>query len=89
MFKTIYTYWLNHNNNNTLKSKINLWYLKDIRSFNVMSSSNLSYLVSSLNAPKIKLIKTVRANTSFDNLSAYTAVYLAATLLLVTAFLVI
>lgn len=71
----MYTFWTKSFTNNTLKSKLNLWYLSDIRSFNVMSSANLSYIITTLSGPKLNTIKTFRSSKNL-NYFIYYLIYL-------------
>lgn len=66
MFKTMYGFWLNRLSNNTLGYKLNIWYISNVRSFNILSTSTLNFMIYSLNSPKVKYIKTIRSNVNFD-----------------------
>lgn len=67
----MYTFWTKSFTNSTLKSKLNVWYMSDIRSFNILSSSNLSYLITTLNKPKLNIIKTHKSSKNLDYFIIY------------------
>jgi hypothetical protein len=68
MFKTMYTFWLKNNISNTTSLKLNVWSIDSIRVFNILASSELTYLIYNLNTPKLQTIKTVRYSYSFESI---------------------
>lgn len=82
----MYSFWLTSLSSNKLNSKLNLWFIDNIRLFNILSSSMLSYLIYSINSPRLNYIKTFRQALNFDYVLYY--FWLILLLLLLSTYLI-
>jgi len=82
----MYSFWLTSLSSNKLNSKLNLWFIDNIRLFNILSSSMLSYLIYSINSPRLNYIKTFRQTLNFDYVLYY--FWLILLLLLLSTYLI-
>lgn len=81
----MYTFWLNNKSRASYDININLWFLNSIRQYLVLSASQISYFVSSLDSLKLLNLKTTK--TYYDFLVVYKFLFLL--LFVAAAFLVI
>jgi len=83
MFKTMYTYWLKNRNRASTNINLNLWLLNSIRQYAILSTTTLSYFISSINGLKLINLKTTK--TYYDFLVVFK--FLSLVLLAAAAFL--
>ena len=62
----MYTFWLNNKTRASYDVNVNLWFLNSIRQYLVLSTSQISYLVSSLYGLKSLSLKTTKTYYDFS-----------------------
>jgi len=61
----MYTYWLNNKNRASTNINLNLWLLNSIRQYAILSTTVLSYFISSINGLKLINLKTTKTYYDF------------------------
>lgn len=61
----MYTYWLNNKSRSSVNINLNLWLLNSIRQYAIISTTTLSYFISSLSGLKLVNLKTVKTYYDF------------------------
>jgi hypothetical protein len=65
MFKTMYNYWLNNKSRASVNVNLNLWLLNSVRQYAILSTTTLSYFISSLDGLKLINLKTTKTYYDF------------------------
>lgn len=61
----MYTYWLNNKSRSSVNINLNLWLLNSIRQYAILSTTTLSYFISSLNGLQLINLKTTKTYYDF------------------------
>jgi hypothetical protein len=61
----MYTYWLHNKSRMSTNVNLNLWFLNSIRQYAILSTTTLSYFISSLSGLKLVNIKTTKTYYDF------------------------
>ena len=75
----MYTYWLRNKSRTSYEININLWFLRTIRQYLTLSTSQLSYFIASLQGLKSVNLRTTKTN--YDFLVAYKLLFLVLVIL--------